>query len=100
MCLHDVYVCLIVLSVVVFYYGVFLFSSRRRHTRCALVTGVHTCALPIYMKQSWPLMIAESFRRPNCDVKHAPSDHHTSHHGTNQSYQNCSDHSEDRKSVV
>src|SRR3546814_1220133 len=25
----------------------FLFSSRRRHTRCALVTGVHTCALPI-----------------------------------------------------
>src|SRR3546814_7295893 len=24
-----------------------LFSSRRRHTRCALVTGVHTCALPI-----------------------------------------------------
>src|SRR3546814_16627240 len=26
---------------------VFLFSSRRRHTRCALVTGVQTCALPI-----------------------------------------------------
>src|SRR3546814_5975502 len=25
-----------------------LFSSRRRHTRCALVTGVHTCALPIF----------------------------------------------------
>src|SRR3546814_9818006 len=25
----------------------FFFSSRRRHTRCALVTGVHTCALPI-----------------------------------------------------
>src|SRR3546814_6904199 len=23
------------------------FSSRRRHTRCALVTGVQTCALPI-----------------------------------------------------
>src|SRR3546814_10562476 len=29
----------------VFY--VFFFSSRRRHTRCALVTGVQTCALPI-----------------------------------------------------
>src|SRR3546814_11701268 len=28
----------------------FFFSSRRRHTRCALVTGVQTCALPIY---SW-----------------------------------------------
>src|SRR3546814_3791723 len=25
-----------------------VFSSRRRHTRCALVTGVQTCALPIY----------------------------------------------------
>src|SRR3546814_5007663 len=28
-------------------YVVFFFSSRRRHTRCALVTGVQTCALPI-----------------------------------------------------
>src|SRR3546814_7840418 len=27
----------------------FCFSSRRRHTRCALVTGVQTCALPIYL---------------------------------------------------
>src|SRR3546814_14954496 len=26
----------------------FFFTSRRRHTRCALVTGVQTCALPIY----------------------------------------------------
>src|SRR3546814_7425578 len=34
-CLYFVYVC-------------FFFSSRRRHTRCALVTGVQTCALPIY----------------------------------------------------
>src|SRR3546814_10908941 len=29
-------------------YFLFFFSSRRRHTRCALVTGVQTCALPIY----------------------------------------------------
>src|SRR3546814_2285701 len=28
----------------------FFFSSRRRHTRCALVTGVQTCALPISPK--------------------------------------------------
>src|SRR3546814_11859335 len=28
--------------------GLFFFSSRRRHTGCALVTGVQTCALPIY----------------------------------------------------
>src|SRR3546814_20574993 len=27
----------------------FFFSSRRRHTRCALVTGVQTCALPIFI---------------------------------------------------
>src|SRR3546814_3195185 len=31
----------------VFYFFFFFFSSRRRHTRCALVTGVQTCALPI-----------------------------------------------------
>src|SRR3546814_14306925 len=28
----------------------FFFSSRRRHTRCALVTGVQTCALPIFLR--------------------------------------------------
>src|SRR3546814_13421183 len=28
----------------------FFFSSRRRHTRCALVTGVQTCALPIWRR--------------------------------------------------
>src|SRR3546814_4191229 len=43
--------CLLVVSRL--YYNVllslslFFFSSRRRHTRCALVTGVQTCALPI-----------------------------------------------------
>src|SRR3546814_7656130 len=31
----------------VLYFVVCFFSSRRRHTRCALVTGVQTCALPI-----------------------------------------------------
>src|SRR3546814_7284971 len=29
-------------------FAVFFFSSRRRHTSCALVTGVQTCALPIW----------------------------------------------------
>src|SRR3546814_15143144 len=32
---------------VLLYFIYFFFSSRRRHTRCALVTGVQTCALPI-----------------------------------------------------
>src|SRR3546814_5753094 len=35
--------CLHVMVLVLFF-----FSSRRRHTRCAVVTGVQTCALPIY----------------------------------------------------
>src|SRR3546814_16153928 len=30
---------------------IFFFSSRRRHTRCALVTGVQTCALPISARE-------------------------------------------------
>src|SRR3546814_20701081 len=33
----------------------FFFSSRRRHTRCALVTGVQTCALPISVECISPL---------------------------------------------
>src|SRR3546814_2456438 len=37
--------CVLLLSFLVFF--LFFFSSRRRHTRCALVTGVQTCALPI-----------------------------------------------------
>src|SRR3546814_1346468 len=32
----------------------FFFSIRRRHTRCALVTGVQTCALPIWF--GWSLL--------------------------------------------
>src|SRR3546814_1591569 len=34
------------MTFIVFFF--FFFSSRRRHTRCALVTGVQTCALPIF----------------------------------------------------
>src|SRR3546814_1006327 len=40
-CLYLIY-CVTVLSIIYCF-----FSSRRRHTRCALVTGVQTCALPI-----------------------------------------------------
>src|SRR3546814_6975726 len=35
------------------------FSSRRRHTRCALVTGVQTCALPIFDAWGWPGNVRE-----------------------------------------
>src|SRR3546814_1062986 len=52
-CLFVVfYCCCVLFGVMCFcflFYCVFFFffSSRRRHTRCALVTGVQTCALPI-----------------------------------------------------
>src|SRR3546814_789091 len=39
----------------------FFFSSRRRHTRCALVTGVQTCALPIYGLSASRLLMPMSF---------------------------------------
>src|SRR3546814_17224608 len=47
----------------------FFLSSRRRHTRCALVTGVQTCALPIFKVGSIAILhgdnrvIAESVMR-------------------------------------
>src|SRR3546814_3172282 len=36
----------------------FFFSSRRRHTRCALVTGVQTCALPISLAKGKRRVVA------------------------------------------
>src|SRR3546814_4492445 len=44
-------VCLVSCSLGRCFY--FFFSSRRRHTRCALVTGVQTCALPICVQPTW-----------------------------------------------
>src|SRR3546814_6830302 len=41
-----------------FFCSVFcFFSSRRRHTRCALVTGVQTCALPIYVYSAGQMLV-------------------------------------------
>src|SRR3546814_5421328 len=48
MCLFD----LLVFFSSYYLFVVFFFSSRRRHTRCALVTGVQTCALPISWRGS------------------------------------------------
>src|SRR3546814_5484935 len=42
--MDEYFVC----CIVCFFVMCFFFSSRRRHTRCALVTGVQTCALPIW----------------------------------------------------
>src|SRR3546814_17806081 len=42
----------------------FFCSSRRRHTRCALVTGVQTCALPICFPMKTAVIV---FPGSNCD---------------------------------
>src|SRR3546814_5752294 len=57
---------------------VFFFSSRRRHTRCALVTGVQTCALPIFadraMRLSFRLALADhGSTLPPDDTAKAPA---------------------------
>src|SRR3546814_3589087 len=59
----ELYCCPSVLLCVIYFFLVcfcFFFSSRRRHTRCALVTGVQTCALPIY----WLGMVIIRIQRP------------------------------------
>src|SRR3546814_14133571 len=58
--------------------GFFFFSSRRRHTRCALVTGVQTCALPIW----WPMTClarALSIWRNGRNSRPGPSNCTTAH---------------------
>src|SRR3546814_8436715 len=52
---YEYFFCFSFCVVVCFVSVYFFFSSRRRHTRCALVTGVQTCALPISGKPSRPL---------------------------------------------
>src|SRR3546814_17004572 len=49
--------------------SVFFFSSRRRHTRCALVTGVQTCALPIYFLTPQLLRVLQPGRIAAIHVK-------------------------------
>src|SRR3546814_10535586 len=44
----------------------FFFSSRRRHTRCALVTGVQTCALPILYHHNDRLLCHSCLKEQKC----------------------------------
>src|SRR3546814_9199428 len=59
---------------VVLWCVVWLFlSSRRRHTRCELVTGVQTCALPIYSRPMQTSKIRHQFYLPD-DLSRALED--------------------------
>src|SRR3546814_1254289 len=50
----------------------FFFSSRRRHTRCALVTGVQTCALPI--SASPPIEVGSTWvKKPPMNISETQS---------------------------
>src|SRR3546814_6589931 len=51
-CIEDFVLC-----------SLFFFSSRRRHTRCALVTGVQTCALPISEGQIYGVIYLDNKKR-------------------------------------
>src|SRR3546814_173690 len=62
MCIVFGYVCL------------FFFSSRRRHTRCALVTGVQTCALPISKR----VIVSQMHRSPGVLFDHDRGKTHSS----------------------
>src|SRR3546814_8439898 len=55
----------------------FCFSSRRRHTRCALVTGVQTCALPIGWREDYMASVyaevSDLMQTPGLEGIEAPS---------------------------
>src|SRR3546814_7346998 len=78
MCDFCSYFCLLALLVIVcfsscflYFFSFFFFSSRRRHTRCALVTGVQTCALPIYAPLTEILKRAPAERQITFPLVHA-----------------------------
>src|SRR3546814_9604522 len=52
---------------------VFCFSSRRRHTRCALVTGVQTCALPISLHGTVGILCRHALSRRGINSRWARS---------------------------
>src|SRR3546814_12495308 len=57
-----------------------LFSSRRRHTRCALVTGVQTCALPIFQLHGAVYSGIRKARPGRQPDRIAPAEQHAEQH--------------------
>src|SRR3546814_6456435 len=68
------------LSFMVFVVFLFFFSSRRRHTRCALVTGVQTCALPIWFRDEREYAVELAFGRGRPEAHQQREQHDESPH--------------------
>src|SRR3546814_18660888 len=66
----------------------FFFSSKRRHTRCALVIGVQTCALPISLSK--PSTSRTSQRLTSRFTNSAPSSQTISKRSLSGGMKNCS----------
>src|SRR3546814_5926613 len=87
---------------------IFFFSSIRRHTRCALVTGVQTCALPIWGSDpghlGWVQRFSNDFgSNATSNGAYLTGDYYTGKHGRSMRLQgmdptNC--HAEARAIVV
>src|SRR3546814_7871562 len=72
------------------------FSSRRRHTRCALVTGVQTCALPICLVTLDLVPTCMTLHLALCRPCHDLSRDHRARRGR-ISLQSCAPRSEERR---
>src|SRR3546814_7080626 len=59
----------------------FFFSSRRRHTRCALVTGVQTCALPISALSALAIHSSPQAMDEGASTPNAPARQHAQRDG-------------------
>src|SRR3546814_1040214 len=84
----------------------FFFSCRRRHTRCALVTGVQTCALPIFLSDTvgfiseLPTQVVAAFRATLEEVLEADVILHVRDIADPDTELQNTDVAKDRKSVV
>src|SRR3546814_9846132 len=78
----------------------FFFSSRRRHTRCALVTGVQTCALPIWTGRGNRRSGLLGLRRPSLICAATGGGAHDPSARTRTRTEQCGRANRDRKSVV
>src|SRR3546814_2400757 len=61
----------------------FFFASRRRHTRCALVTGVQTCALPIWPRVPKLAALMDDAEADVLAYMGFPAQHRAKLHSTN-----------------